>query len=75
MFSRNHQPIPLRIAKWAVFLGISRRLYGTKWFRAWVFGLPLAGVAMHLFYRRKTRGWTQPWSGWNDVETANRRAH
>ena len=74
MFSRSHSPIPLRIAKWAVFLGVARRLHGTRWFRTWVFGLPLAGVAMHLLYRHKTRGWTRPWGGWNDVEAVNRRA-
>ena len=30
MFSRRHQPIPLRIAKWAAFLAVTRRLYGTR---------------------------------------------
>jgi len=68
MFSKNHQPIPLRIAKWAVILKVARRLYGTKWFWAWIFGLPLAGVTTHLLYRHKTRVWTRPWGGWRDVE-------
>ncbi len=30
--SRNRSPLPLRIAKWALFLAITRRLYGTRWF-------------------------------------------
>ncbi len=67
MFSRERSPIPLRIAKWILFLAVARRLYGTKWFRVWLFGLPLAGVATHLVYRHKTRGWTRPWGGWRDV--------
>jgi hypothetical protein len=68
--SRNRSPLPLRIAKWALFLAITRRLYGTRWFWAWVFGLPLAGLATHLLYRHKTKGWTRPWGGWKDVEAA-----
>jgi hypothetical protein len=70
MFSRRHQPIPLRVAKWAVFLAVARRLYGTRWFRAWAFGLPTMGLGAHFFYRYMTRGWTEPWGGWNDVEAA-----
>ena len=69
--SRNRSPRPLRVAKWALFLAITRRLYGTRWFWAWVFGLPLAGLATHLLYRHKTHSWTRPWGGWKDVEAAN----
>lgn len=66
MFSRKRSPLPLRPAKWIVFLGIPRRLCGTKWFRVWIFGLPLAGIATHLLYRHGTR----PWGEWDDVEQA-----
>jgi hypothetical protein len=69
--SSNRSPLSLRIAKWALFLAITRRLYGTKWFRVSVFGLPLAGLATHFLYRHKTHGWTRPWGGWKDVEAAN----
>jgi hypothetical protein len=70
MFSRKRSPLPLRLAKWIVFLGIARRLYGTRWFKIWVLGLPLAGVATHLLYRHGTRAWTRPWGGWKDIESA-----
>jgi hypothetical protein len=73
MFSTQGQPIPLRVAKWAVFLAVAWRLYGTRWFRVWVFGLPLLGLGTHVFYRYMTRGWTKPWGGWNDVEAARPR--
>ena len=66
MFSRRHQPIPLKVAKWAAFLAVTRRLYGTRWFRAWAFGLPTVGLGTHFFYRHMTRCWTEPWGGWND---------
>ena len=73
MFSRQTQPVPVRVAKWAVFLAVARGLRGTRWFRAWVFGLPAVGVVTHFFYRHMTRGWTKPWGGWNDVGTARPR--
>jgi len=25
------------------------------------------GLGLHLFYRWKTRAWTRPWGGWNDL--------
>lgn len=67
-FSRKAQPIWFRIAKWVIFLAITRRLYDTGWFRFWVFGAPALGLAGHLVYRHMTRGWTRPWGGWNDVQ-------
>ena len=73
MFSRRHQPMPLRVAKWAAFLAVARRLHGTRWFGAWAFGLPIVGLGAHLFYRYMTRGWREPWGGWDDVETARPR--
>ncbi len=71
VLSRSRSPLSLRVAKWLLFLGITRRLYGTRWFWVWILGLPLAGVATHLLYRHKTRGWRRPWGGWRDVEAAN----
>ncbi len=73
MFSGRTQPVPARVAKWAAFLAVARGLRGTWWFRTWVFGLPTVGVVAHLFYRHMTRGWTEPWGGWNDVGTARAR--
>ncbi len=32
VLSRSRSPLSLRIAKWHLFLGITRRLYGTRWF-------------------------------------------
>ena len=46
--SGNRSPLAFRIGKWIVFLSIARRLYGTRWFQAWVIGLSVAGLATHL---------------------------
>jgi hypothetical protein len=48
VLSRNRSPLPLRVAKLVMFALVTRGLYGTRWFRAWVFGLPFAGLATHL---------------------------
>ncbi len=73
VLSRNRSPLPWRVAKLVLFALVTCGLYGTRWFRAWVFGLPLAGLATHLPYRHKTRGWTRPWGGWRDVEAARQK--
>ena len=73
MFSRRAQPIPVRVAKWTVFLAVARGLRGTRWFRVWVFGLPIVGIMVHLFYRHMTRSWTRPCGGWDDVEDVRPR--
>jgi hypothetical protein len=66
-FSRETQPVWFRIAKWVIFMAVSKRLRGTRWFRVWTFGLVLTGSTLHTIYRWKTRGWTEPWGGWADV--------
>jgi hypothetical protein len=73
VISGNRSPVPFRIGKWAVFLSIAWRLYGTRWFWAWVLGLPVAGLATHLLYRYMTHGWTRPWGGWKGVEAGRPR--
>lgn len=75
-FSRHTQPAWFRITKWIVFLGGARWLYRRHAqhpdvFWRWVTGVPLAGLLLHSVYRYKTRGWTQPWGGWNDVAAAD----
>ncbi len=71
--SRNRSPLPLRVAKLVLFALATRGLYCTRRFRAWVIGLPPAGLATHLLHRRMTRGWTRPWGGWRDVEAARQK--
>ena len=74
VLSRDRSPLPLRIAKLVVFAVVARGLYGTRWFRAWVIGLPIAGLATRLLYRHMTNGWTRPWGRWKEVETGRPRS-
>ena len=66
-FSRETQPVWFRIAKWVIFMAVSKGLRGNRWFRVWTIGVVLAGLTLHSIYRWKTRGWTEPWGGWADI--------
>jgi hypothetical protein len=41
-------------------------------FWRWVLGLLALSLTLHFIWRWKTKAWTQPWGGWNDVESADR---
>ncbi len=71
-FSRTAQPIWFRILKWIVVLGVSAILWRTPYFWVWLVAALGLGLTIHLIWRWKTKGWTQPWRGWDDVERANR---
>ena len=71
-FSTRAQPVWFRLAKWTIFLGVSRRLSGTSWFTRSTIGAAATAVGLHLLYRQKTEGWTRAWGGWDDVATAQR---
>jgi hypothetical protein len=66
-FSRDAQPLWFKIAKWVIFMAVSKRLRCTCWFRVWTLGVVLTGLTLHSIYRWKTRGWTEPWGGWADI--------
>lgn len=65
--SRRAQPVWFRILKWAVAIGISAIVWRTPYFIWWIFGAVGLSVTLHLFWRWKTKGWTQPWGGWDDL--------
>ena len=67
-FSRKGQSVPVRLTKWALFLAVAAALYRTGAFWLWTAGLPLLCVAVHFFYRWKTRGWTRAWGGWSELD-------
>ena len=69
-FSKKAQPVWFRIVKWAIVIGVVIALWGKPalW---WLLGVMALGTTIvHFTWRWKTKGWTQPWGGWNDVEAA-----
>ena len=66
-FSRTAQPIWLRIVKWIVIVSAATYFRGAPSFWWWVATLAGLAIGLHLLWRVKTRRWTQPWFGWNDV--------
>jgi hypothetical protein len=71
-FSKDVQPLWFRLIKWALVLGVTAKFRREKWFPATVSGLLVAALTLHFAYRWKTKGWTQAWGGWNDLEAPKR---
>jgi hypothetical protein len=67
-FSRRAQPVWFRIIKWIVLLALIARYWRSGTFWMWIGLVLLAGIPVHLLWRYKTKNWTQPWRGWNDVD-------
>jgi 1-acyl-sn-glycerol-3-phosphate acyltransferase len=65
--SLRAQPLWFRISKWAVFLTLSAFFWRQPLFWRCVLAAAALGLFLHFFYRWKTRGWTRPWGGWNDL--------
>jgi hypothetical protein len=70
--SRRAQPVWFRVLKWAIAVGVSMLLWRTEYFWLWMLGAPGLGLIVHFIWRWKTKGWTQPWGGWDDLEAANK---
>jgi hypothetical protein len=69
-FSRRAQPVWFRVVKWTVLLSLAVLLWPSPYFWWFIGGATAIGLAVHLVWRCGTRGWTRPWCGWSDVETA-----
>jgi hypothetical protein len=67
-FSKKAQPLPFRILKWAVFIPLTLFMAGRGLFWPWILGALALSLSVHFFYRYKTRGWTQPYGKWDDIE-------
>jgi hypothetical protein len=70
-FSKKAQPVWFRIVKWVVFLSVTAALWNTNYLGWWLVLLTVVTLILHFTWRYKTKGWTQPWGGWNDIEAAH----
>jgi hypothetical protein len=75
--SPTAQPVWARLLKWTIIVWAVVYFRGAPYFW-WCIGSAIGvAVSLHLLWRTKTRRWTQPWGGWNDVAAVqrNRRTH
>ena len=70
--SRRAQPVWFRVLKWIVFAVLVTWFWSSPYFWWWIGSGVAAGLSVHLVWRWKTKGWTEPWLGWSDLETANK---
>ena len=68
--SRRVQSSRVRILKWTVFAMTTALFYRSRTYWYAVLVILVACLLVHLLYRIKTKAWSQPWGGWNDIETA-----
>lgn len=71
-FSRRAQPLWFRILKWTLAFGLVVFLWGTPLFWWVMLGGLVLSLTVHFTWRWKTKGWTRPWAGWDDVDAAGR---
>jgi hypothetical protein len=69
--SRRAQPAWFRISKWVIAIALIAAFRRSPYLWWWILGALGLSVLLHLFWRWKTKGWTQPWGGWSDTETAD----
>ena len=68
IFSRRAQPVWFRILKWIAIIAFVKAFHARPWFWSVLAGVFAISLAIHFFYRWKTRAWTHSWGGWNDLE-------
>ena len=70
--SRTAQPVWFRVVKWMLIVSAAFYFWRAPQFWWSVAGLFGLAVGLHLLWRTKTRRWTQPWGGWNDLAATRR---
>jgi hypothetical protein len=64
-FSKHAQPIWFRIVKYLVLTCLIYFLWGTRLLWIILGSMLMIGLSLHLWYRYKTRGWTQSYGAWD----------
>ena len=53
-----------------MFVMVTAVFYQSRTYWLIVLAILVACLLVHMLYRIKTKAWSQPWGGWNDVQTA-----
>ena len=64
-FSKNAQPLWLRIVKYIVLGAIIYFLWGTQWLWVILAAMFVLALSVHFWYRYKTNGWKKSYGSWN----------
>jgi hypothetical protein len=67
-FSKKAQPVWFRVLKWAIILTLTALFWRSPIFWWCFLAASILAVCLHLLWRSKTKRWTQPWRGWNDID-------
>lgn len=67
--STRAQSVQFRTAKWIVIFIAGLTLWSTPYFWWVLISTFLIALGLHAFWRYKTRNWTQPWGGWDDLDS------
>ena len=70
--SRRAQAVWFRVLKWVIALGVGVLFWGQPYFWLWILAALSLALTVHFIWRWKTKGWTQPWGGWDDLEAADK---
>ena len=70
--SRRAQPVWFRVLKWVIALGVGVLFWRQPYFWLWILAALSLALTVHFIWRWKTKGWTQPWGGWDDLEAADK---
>ena len=71
-FSRRAQPVWFRVLKWVTIVSVCLVYWRSPNFWLWMLAALGLALTLHFIWRWKTKGWTQPWGGWNDLEAGNK---
>ena len=63
-FAKDAQPVWMRIVKYILLAGLIYFLWGTKWLWPILSFLFVTSIAVHLWYRYQTNGWTKDYGAW-----------
>jgi len=66
--SKKAQPVWFRVAKWTALVVFGLLFWRSRYFWWTLLGLLIVALVLHFIWRWKTKGWTQPWGGWNDLD-------
>lgn len=55
----------MRILKYAIVVGFGIFFWRSEWFWIVLAALLVLSLAVHFWYRYKTKGWTQSFGGWD----------